>query len=61
LNTNVVPHYVTADAVFSYSIPRWTFSLAAKNLGDKTYFTAADGVGAFVGEPFSMLTSVTYR
>jgi iron complex outermembrane recepter protein len=61
LNTNVAPSYVTADAVMSYTHDRYTLSLGAKNLGDATYFVAANGAGAFVGDPLTVFASASVR
>jgi iron complex outermembrane receptor protein len=61
LNTNEAPSYVTADAVLSYTHDQYTVSLGAKNLSDATYFTGANGAGAFVGDPLTVFASVSVR
>lgn len=61
LNTNAIPSYVTADAALSYTQDRWTVSLGAKNLTNETYFVAANGAGAFVGDPLTIYGSVGFR
>ncbi|HVJ53502.1 MAG TPA: TonB-dependent receptor [Aliidongia sp.] len=54
LNTNAIPSYVTADLAASFTHDRWTYSVGIKNLTDKTYFVAANGAGAFVGDPLTV-------
>jgi iron complex outermembrane recepter protein len=58
LNTKGVPSFTTFDTVLSYAARRWDFSLGLRNLTDTTYFVAANGVGAFVGEPRSVFVKV---
>lgn len=57
LNTNQVPGYVTEQAVVSYAGRRWEISAGVKNLTDKTWFAAANGAGALVGEPRTIFLS----
>lgn len=61
LNTTAIPSYVTADADISYTQGRWTVTVGAKNLSDTTYYVAANGVGAFVGDPFTVFGSVRFN
>jgi iron complex outermembrane receptor protein len=61
LNTNAVPDYVTEDAVASYSHDHLTISLGVKNLTNATYFVAANGAGAFVGDPLTVYGSISWR
>ena len=58
LNTKGVPSFTTFDTVLSYAARRWDLSLGLRNLTDTTYFVAANGVGAFVGEPRSVFVKV---
>jgi iron complex outermembrane receptor protein len=51
LNTNVVPSFATLDAAVSYMPHDWGISVGCRNLTDTTYFIAANGAGAFVGNP----------
>lgn len=51
LNTDEVPAYVIFDANVTYSQPKWDVSVGIKNIADTLYFTAANGAGAFVGDP----------
>ena len=58
LNTKGVPSFTTFDTVLSYAARRWDLSLGLRNLTDTTYFVAANGAGAFVGEPRSVFVKV---
>jgi iron complex outermembrane receptor protein len=51
------------DAVVSYAPREWAISVGCRNLTDTTYFVAANGVGAFVGEPRSIFVEfkTTFR
>jgi iron complex outermembrane recepter protein len=51
LNTDEVPSYVIFDANVTYSQPKWDLGAGIKNIADTLYFTAANGAGAFVGDP----------
>ncbi len=51
LNTDEVPSYVIFDANVTYSQPKWDLGAGIKNIADTVYFTAANGAGAFVGDP----------
>jgi iron complex outermembrane receptor protein len=57
VNTTQVPGYVTEEAVISYRQPRWEIAAGVKNLTDKTWFAAANGAGALVGEPRTIFVS----
>jgi iron complex outermembrane receptor protein len=57
VNTTQVPGYVTEEAVISYRQPRWEIAAGVKNLADKTWFAAANGAGALVGEPRTIFVS----
>ena len=61
LNTNSIPGYVTGDAVLSWNSGPLTLSMGARNLGDATYFIAANGAGAFVGDPRTFFGSIAWR
>jgi iron complex outermembrane receptor protein len=56
-NTTSVPGYVTEEAVVSFTQPRWEVSAGVKNLSDKTYFVAANGAGALLGDPRTVFVS----
>lgn len=57
LNTTSIPGYVTEEAVVSYNRSRWDLSAGVKNLSDRTWFIAANGAGALVGEPRTFFVS----
>jgi iron complex outermembrane recepter protein len=50
-NMNKVPGYVIFDANLAYVQPKWDVSVGIKNIANTLYFTAANGAGAFVGDP----------
>ncbi|HEX3860236.1 MAG TPA: TonB-dependent receptor [Stellaceae bacterium] len=52
-NVNHVPGYVIANAEIAYDRPGWGVALNVRNIADQRYFVAANGAGAFVGEPLS--------
>ena len=54
LNTKAAPAFTKMDVVLSYAPRDWGISLGCRNLTDTTYFIAANGAGAFVGEPRSV-------
>ena len=56
-NTTSVPGYVTEEAVVSYTQPGWEVSAGVKNMTDKTYFVAANGAGALLGDPRTVFVS----
>ena len=51
LNTDEVPSYVIFDANVTYTQPKWDLGAGIKNIANTLYFTAANGAGAFVGDP----------
>ena len=61
LNTNSVPAYLTAQARLSWSAARWELSAGVRNLFDRTWFIAANGAGALVGEPRTLFASARLR
>ena len=50
LNTNSIPSYTTADTVANFNTHGLTGSFGVRNLTDARYFTAANGIGGFVGD-----------
>jgi iron complex outermembrane receptor protein len=58
LNTKRVPGFTTFDTVLSYTSHDWSAAFGMRNLTDATYFTAANGAGAFVGEPRSFFVQM---
>ncbi len=61
LNTNAIPSYVTADTELSFTQGQLVYSLGVKNLTDKTYFVAANGAGAFVGDPLTVYGRISLK
>jgi iron complex outermembrane receptor protein len=60
-NTTQVPGYVTEEAILSYSQPSWALSAGVRNLTDKTWFAAANGAGALLGDPRTIFVSAKWR
>jgi iron complex outermembrane receptor protein len=52
-NVNSVPAFVVTNAMLGYQTPHWGVDLNIHNLTNQRYFIAANGAGAFVGEPLS--------
>jgi iron complex outermembrane receptor protein len=61
LDTNQVPGYVTGQAVLTWAAARWELSAGVRNLSDRTWFAAANGAGALVGEPRTFFASARIR
>ncbi len=61
LNTNSIPSYTTADVVASLNAHSWTGAFGVRNLADARYFTAANGVGGFVGDARSYFGKVQFQ
>ncbi len=61
LNTNSIPSYTTADVVANINIHRWAGALGVRNLTDARYFTAANGVGGFVGDARSYFGKLQFQ
>jgi iron complex outermembrane receptor protein len=61
LNTNSIPSYTTADLVANIKSHTWTGAFGVHNLADARYFTAANGVGGFVGDARSYFGKVQYQ
>lgn len=61
LNTLSVPSYVIGDMELAYLHNQWTFTAGIKNIGDATYFLAANGGGGLVGDPRTFFLSVSLR
>ena len=61
LNTNSIPSYTTADVVANIKSHGWIGAFGLHNLADARYFTAANGVGGFVGDARSYFGKVQYQ
>ncbi|HWH53408.1 MAG TPA: TonB-dependent receptor, partial [Gemmatimonadaceae bacterium] len=59
-NTNEVPAFAVVDALVGFYRPAWEAALAVNNITDATYFTAALGAGARVGEPRSLVLRLRF-
>jgi iron complex outermembrane receptor protein len=57
-NVNAIPSFVIVNAMLGYEAHGWGIGLNLHNLTDRRYFVAANGAGAFVGEPRSAFISV---
>jgi len=51
LNTKMAPEFQKFDAVLTYAPREWAVSIGCRNLTGTRYFIAANGAGAFVGDP----------
>ncbi len=54
-NANSIPAFVIGNAMFGYEEDKWGVTLNVKNFTDERYYIAANGAGAFVGEPLSAI------
>jgi iron complex outermembrane receptor protein len=52
-NVNSIPSFVIVNALLGYEASGWGIDLNFHNITDRRYFVAANGGGAFVGEPRS--------
>ncbi|HWB50786.1 MAG TPA: TonB-dependent receptor [Stellaceae bacterium] len=57
-NVNHAPGFIIANALLGYEPSGWGIDLNIRNLTDQRYFVAANGAGAFVGEPLSAFVRV---
>jgi iron complex outermembrane recepter protein len=57
-NVNAIPSYVIVNALLGYEAPLWGVDVNIHNITDRRYFVAANGAGAFVGEPRSAFVNV---
>ncbi|MEI9980623.1 MAG: TonB-dependent receptor [Edaphobacter sp.] len=60
-NTNSIPSYTTADVVANVKAHGWTGAFGVNNLTDARYFTAANGVGGFVGDARSYFGKLQFQ
>jgi iron complex outermembrane receptor protein len=61
LNTNSIPSYITADTVANINTHGFTGSFGVRNLTDSRYFTAANGIGGFVGDARSYFGKLQFQ
>jgi len=60
-NVNSIPSYVIGNAMIGYEADKWGISVNIHNLTDERYFVAANGAGAFVGDPLSAFVNIHFR
>jgi iron complex outermembrane receptor protein len=61
LNTNFVPSYTTADVTANFHSGKWSGAFGVRNLANERYFTSANGIGGFVGDPRSYFGKVEFQ
>ena len=47
--------------MLGYETPNWGVDLNVHNLTDERYYVAANGAGAYVGNPLSAFVNVHFR
>jgi iron complex outermembrane receptor protein len=57
-NVNAIPSFVIANALLGYEASIWGVDVNIHNITDRRYFVAANGAGAFVGEPRSAFVNL---
>lgn len=57
-NVNAIPSYVIVNALLGYETSLWGVDINVHNITDRRYFVAANGAGAFVGEPRSAFVNL---
>lgn len=57
-NANAIPSFVIVNALVGYQAHGWGVNFNLHNLAGRRYFVAANGAGAFVGEPRNAMMSV---
>lgn len=60
-NKNSVPSYVIGNAMLGYEAQTWGVTLNVDNITDERYFVAANGAGAFVGNPLSAFVNIHFK
>ncbi len=60
-NVNSAPSYIIGNAMVGYETPNWGVDLNVHNLTDERYYIAANGAGAYVGDPLSAFVNVHFR
>ena len=61
-NTVTLPGYARWDAAVGYRQARWDWTLAMRNLADKTYYASAASAGQIrPGEPRTVVATARYR
>lgn len=60
-NVNSVPSYIIGNAMVGYEADKWGITVNVDNLTNERYFVAANGAGAFVGDPLSAFVNIHFR
>ena len=60
-NKNSAPSYIIGNAMLGYEARTWGVTLNVNNITDERYFIAANGAGAFVGDPLSAFVNVHFK
>jgi iron complex outermembrane receptor protein len=60
-NVNSAPSYIIGNAMVGYETPNWGVDLDVHNLTNERYYVAANGAGAYVGNPLSAFVNVHFR
>ena len=60
-NVNQVPAYVIGNAMVGYEARTWGVTVNIDNVTNERYFVAANGAGAFVGDPLSAFINVHFK
>ena len=61
LNTNFVPSYTTAEVTANFHGGSWNGAFGVRNLTNERYYTAANGIGGFVGDSRSYFGKMVYQ
>lgn len=60
-NVNSVPSFIIGNAEIGYEAPDWGIRLDVHNITNERYFIAANGAGAFVGDPLSAFVNIHFK
>lgn len=58
IQMQAIPAYLIANATFGYEEPQWGIDLNIHNFTNQRYFIAANGAGAYVGQPLSVFLNL---
>lgn len=57
-NASSIPSFAVVNMLVGYEAPTWGVDVNVHNVTDRRYFTAANGAGAYVGEPRSAFVTL---
>ncbi|MBN9247773.1 MAG: TonB-dependent receptor, partial [Hyphomicrobium sp.] len=60
-NLNSVPSFIIGNAEIGYEAPHWGIRIDVHNITNERYFIAANGAGAFVGDPLSAFVNIHFK